>query len=703
MGDISKIRSTISNMIDAGYSEDDINKYLADQGLSEKDLSSGKIPDNKKSMSVTDVASGAISNLGPSAKQFAQDMVQPILHPVDTFNALKSIATDENARAAVVDALKERYGGVENIKRTIATDPVGALGDVASIFTGGGALVKGLGYAGKVSKLEQLGNTAKKVGNAIDPINLATQAARPVVKGVSNAYQSVKNYTRPLPDELQGMNKAAAKRLADVVETSGMSRQDMAAEANRLGDRGFLADNNQLLTDVTEVINQQQGGARNITQKAYKDRAAGAADTIRQSIDVNMGRPVNVPRLVDQMQGVANEMAAPLYQEFRQMTVPSTNRIEGIINRIQQAEPGILREAVNNAILDGIDPRYTTNLRPDYMSPMTGQGTRQRTKQWTGAELDAIKQKLDDIAFNALNRSEPDLTTYNRYNNLARSLASAVDMAISPRNPNQSIYAQARSYARSNLSGRQAMNEGRRSFNRDNSADQIEYDLENMDTGLERGAFLLGAREQLRSKMDNAATNYGPSGDRSARNTLNSPESRRKLATIVGQREADDISKTIDAENTMAKNYDQVMLNSATARRLGGSKFVPQQYDSSIAKDLTQATATGLLARAAFKIANGVTLGKLNRRNQLVAEDMAKALISQGATQDQIVNGIYSMLDRRNLSKKQTEYLDNIVKRIGYVAKKAKAPLYQSGRAERVLSGSQQGLMLDENDQPITR
>ena len=83
----------------------------------------------------------AIRNAPGSAWNAAKTIATPFLHPLDTATALgktaagaAQLATDSglgmddyrnNARA-VGDMYGERYGGCENIKRTIAADPVGA-------------------------------------------------------------------------------------------------------------------------------------------------------------------------------------------------------------------------------------------------------------------------------------------------------------------------------------------------------------------------------------------------------------------------------------------------------------------------------------------------------------------------------------------------------------------------------------------------
>lgn len=135
-------------------------------------------------MSVGEMATGAAKNLWPSTKQFASDLVQPVIHPIDTAKAIGKVALGgiqkmttggeyEKYADAVGHHFTERYGGIENAKRAFASDPVGVLADASMLFTAGGAAAARLpGVAGKV------GEIASTVGRAVDPINIATNTVK---------------------------------------------------------------------------------------------------------------------------------------------------------------------------------------------------------------------------------------------------------------------------------------------------------------------------------------------------------------------------------------------------------------------------------------------------------------------------------------------------------------------------------------------
>ena len=58
---------------------------------------------------------------------------------------------------------------LENLKKTMATDPIGLLSDISIVLTGGAALVPKL--AGTTGKIGSIASKVGKVGSVIDPIS----------------------------------------------------------------------------------------------------------------------------------------------------------------------------------------------------------------------------------------------------------------------------------------------------------------------------------------------------------------------------------------------------------------------------------------------------------------------------------------------------------------------------------------------------
>lgn len=142
--------------------------------------------ETKPSMSLGEMTGKAISNIPSSAVQFGKDIAQPFLHPIDTAVNLKNLglgvleATGMKEGAehspyleAIGQHFKDRYGGWENIKKTIASDPVGTLGDVSMLLMGPEmAAARAPGVIGQTAR------TLGSVGRAVNPLNVPGKLAR---------------------------------------------------------------------------------------------------------------------------------------------------------------------------------------------------------------------------------------------------------------------------------------------------------------------------------------------------------------------------------------------------------------------------------------------------------------------------------------------------------------------------------------------
>ena len=138
-------------------------------------------------LSAGDVASQAASNFLPSAIQYGKDVVTPLLDPIGTaksigelgLGVIQLVIPGEQANEAQAKAVgayfANRYGGLENLKKTIANDPAGFLGDASIILTGGAGLATKVGPASKAAQ------TVQKVAQNIDPvIGAVNLAGKPI-------------------------------------------------------------------------------------------------------------------------------------------------------------------------------------------------------------------------------------------------------------------------------------------------------------------------------------------------------------------------------------------------------------------------------------------------------------------------------------------------------------------------------------------
>jgi hypothetical protein len=91
---------------------------------------------------------------------------------IDSLDAPENTQRIERTAGAVGDFFRDRYGSVDALKNTLATDPVGAAGDAALVLTGGGAAAaRAPGAVGRA------GQAVRSAGQTIDPLSVAGKAA----------------------------------------------------------------------------------------------------------------------------------------------------------------------------------------------------------------------------------------------------------------------------------------------------------------------------------------------------------------------------------------------------------------------------------------------------------------------------------------------------------------------------------------------
>lgn len=139
----------------------------------------------------------AIKNIPSSALRAGKAMVQPVIHPVETAENFANIGQGilqyvgvesgteyEKYPQAVGRYFVDRYGSLENLKKTIVDDPVGFAMDASSLLSGGGLGLKGLGAAGEAAgfadtatAIKTAGGVAQKAGDIVNPAAVAGKLA----------------------------------------------------------------------------------------------------------------------------------------------------------------------------------------------------------------------------------------------------------------------------------------------------------------------------------------------------------------------------------------------------------------------------------------------------------------------------------------------------------------------------------------------
>ena len=236
-------------------------------------------------------AGKTIANIVPSGIQFAKNITEPIRNPVDTFQGLMNLTTGgltkvlpqsvlkyarpeavksgQEALAGTGEYLSQRYGGKENILKTIESDPVGALADVSSVLTGGGAL------ATKVAPMSRTGQALTRAGtvtNPLTPVQNIVSGAVPVVAGgftrrapetFEVAYQAGKeggNALKSFTDSLRG--KTPLTDVTYAVKSGAKTMQQDASNVYKAAKTTWASDPTPL--DFTPVKDTLLEGKKSV-------------------------------------------------------------------------------------------------------------------------------------------------------------------------------------------------------------------------------------------------------------------------------------------------------------------------------------------------------------------------------------------------------------------------------------------------------
>jgi hypothetical protein len=314
-----------------------------------KPISSGDgIPTKRRSFS--DVPGEALANVGTSAANFYKGLITAITNPVQTatgildvgagalqnmlpkelVNLVDQIDTNPEASKRAVQMansvggmFKDRYGSVEALKNTLATDPVGAAADLSTLFTGGASATARI--APTASKVM---GTAAKYTNPLAPVTAAANYGLALgAKGTGNVI-----------DAMRG--ESAANRAGSIVRNAlteeGRAPQNLAAAQNALANARPDMTVRQALADVTSPQVQYLG------ETVQAKTAPGNALAVAQAQEANrMAQLQGITPDLRSAEAMRGNVSGPLYAAATQPTtavnvLPLTQQVDAIL----AANPG---------------------------------------------------------------------------------------------------------------------------------------------------------------------------------------------------------------------------------------------------------------------------------------------------------------------------------------------------------------------------
>lgn len=468
-------------------------------------------------------------------------------------------------------------------------------------------------------------------------------AAPPIASAVGNSWGTLRNLLSRNPQALQQYESGAVARLARAAGDDELAAR-YQAEAQRLGPDGMLADMGENLRGQAGAIANQPGRGQRILAEALEGRregnavAPGATERITADLNQALGMPVNVPQMTQNVRRLANQAAAPHYDQFHNTLIQPTGRLGDLMERAQAS--GAYERAARLMQIEGLDPNLPQN---------------------TGRFVDLVKRAVDDLASEAPPRSN----LQRLYSNLAREIRDEVDRTLSPNDPAMSPWAQARRASGAGLRFEESVEMGQGAFQKRLTPDQMDMDLQGLAPPHQQ-TYRMGARDAARTVMGNAGTAFGPNGDTAARKLLQTEFGAEKMRRIArSPQDADRLANRLDRETVFAETEQEVLRNSATARRSAAQKEFPGAVDpAERGRNIGSRSASGMVLEGAYRIGNMLTGGALNERRARIAQNAAEMLVAQGADRDAIAQGLIQYAQRRNVSAAQSRAITEFAERL---------------------------------------
>lgn len=395
-------------------------------------------------MSYGQVFMSALQNTPKSAAQFVDDTLAPFLEPGETASTLASLGkgliqlavpgeqADEKTAKAVGEFYANRYGSMEKFKRAFADDPVGIVGDVSVLLTGGGAAaMRAPGTVGKV------GNIVRDVGETIDPLNLGIQGAAATGRVAGEAAQSA-----------LGMTTGAGKE--------SISEAFLAGRAGGERQQRFT-DSMRGVEEPGAVVEDALSAVRNMRNERGANFRAGKEALQLEKI------PVDMDKVASRFTTLADSFMYEGISELSPKGQMKLAELQKIISNWQKS-PGlhtakgldILKRRIDNAYPTGINPgdeamvaKRTRDIvmdeireqAPDYTKVMKPYEEALRLEREIQKALSLNKQAAADTALRKLQsvmRNNVNANFGERLN-LVNKLESAGDYYLLPRLAGQAL------------------------------------------------------------------------------------------------------------------------------------------------------------------------------------------------------------------------------------------------------------------------
>ena len=327
-------------------------------------------------------------NAMSSGGQAILDTVTPFIHPVDTAksmgSALLGVARKSGIRVGDSDDVKaaesigkyyaDRLGGVEEIKRTAASDPAGLLMDITGVASlGSGALARAPGTVGKISRGVQ------KVADVAEPVGLASKVVGTVLgpKAGGPAQRLVAQGVNPTVGQIWG---GVPKKVEDTLESYPVVGTVIKEARQRANKQLNQAAYNRALAPIGENAKGLTPGASGISD--VSDKLSDAYEALLPHIEL-----VVDDQLISEIGGAVNN---------------AKNIVDSNVGSTLEKIVGV---KVMERLLKGNVPGPELNMMQEDISGIAGEmklGT--ASERMAGKALDRIQDAIKE----SLVRTNPD-------------------------------------------------------------------------------------------------------------------------------------------------------------------------------------------------------------------------------------------------------------------------------------------------------
>lgn len=484
-------------------------------------------------------AAEGVTNIPSSAGRFAENMVQPFIHPITTVQNLYAIGKGalqktglvkgndaEKYADAVGKFLMDRYGSEDAIKKTLAEDPVGLAADLSIVLTGGGSLAaRAPGIAGRA------GEIVAGAGRVVDPLNIAAggvQAGRYLGSAVTGGAMAPAATARA---------EVARALQRDNTSATGAESAAQALASDRPG--ATLADvGGENVRGLVERVAQTPGAGRTSVVPFLTARQEQQADRISDDLSSLTGTKKSAFDAIAETMAQRQTEGKPLYDAAMNFNA----RADG---EIVKAWDEATSTGWGKSIL------ASSTLRKNLQSEF---GIKDINQAPLMVLIDSWKKVADDSVGAAVRAGNK---------NTARTISEARDSVLDVVKAKNPAYGQALSAWAGKSAYLDAIEEGKGILSTKLGGDQLAADFAKLGTS-EQEAFRIGAVSAIRAKMGNDPAKLGD-----MTKFMRSYEMRRKIAAIMPSKQAAAAwMRRLDFEVSSSELIGQSLKNSATARRL---------------------------------------------------------------------------------------------------------------------------------------